>query len=222
MTFDGSWTQPLGEPGAGSSRRRRGDTQRRCRADLRRGAAAGLLSGEGPGTPVLELGAWRAARIQADFALAGLGLSVPAWAGACLGAPPGNFEVAGTLGTVPDVQRLALDAAGLRAEGRVVLNADRSLNRIAFSRVRAGGWLDAPVTVTARGTGRDPAITVSGGRLDLREMPDRAGGRRWRRRCQWWTDQRGARQVTVTQGITMSDVRASSPPKADFRANSPR
>ncbi len=217
VPFDGSWTQPLGEPGAGSTVA--GEVTLSAAAAQTFGVAlpAGLLSGEGPGTLSVELGAGGPPAFRLTSRLAGLGLSVPALGWSLSRNATGNFEVAGTLGTVPDVQRLALDAAGLRAEGRVVLNADRSLNRIAFSRVRAGGWLDAPVTVTARGTGRDPAITVSGGRLDLREMPDRAGAGGGGSGANGGPISVALDQVTVTQGITMSDVQGQFTTQGGFQ-----
>jgi hypothetical protein len=42
--------------------------------------------------------------------------------------------------------------------------------------VRAGGWLDAPVTLRPRGAGRPPAVEIAGGTVDLRALPERSGG----------------------------------------------
>jgi len=175
VPVDGSWTQPLGVPGAGS--KVSGLVTLSDAAARTFGVALpdGLLRGQGPGELTIDLGRGRPPAFRLTSRLEGLGMSVPALGWNLSPAGNGSFEVSGTLGPVPEVQRLALDAPGLSAVGRVVLNRDRSLNRIAFSRVRAGNWLDAPVTLTARGRGRSPAIAVTGGRLDLREMPDRSG-----------------------------------------------
>ena len=42
------------------------------------------------------------------------------------------------------------------------------LDQAVFSRVRLGGWLDAPVTFTGRGPNRTAAITIAGGSVDMR------------------------------------------------------
>ncbi|SNR41566.1 DUF3971 domain-containing protein [Puniceibacterium sediminis] len=176
VPFDGSWTQPLGVPGATSTVA--GTVTLSADAARTFGVALpeGMLSGQGPGTLDMQLARGKAPEFRLTSKLSGLGLALPAIGWQLSQRGTGSFEVAGTLGDVPRVDRLALDAPGLRTEGQVVLNADRSLNRIALSRVRAGGWLDAPVTLTARGRNATPAITVSGGRVDLRSLPARMGG----------------------------------------------
>ena len=205
VDFDGSWTQPLGTPGARSAVAGVVTLSDKAARTFGIALPQGMLSGAGPGSLTLELGGDTPPEFNLTSTLAGVGLSVPAIGWRLSQGATGQLAVAGTLGAVPTVRRLALDAPGLRAEGRVVLNGDRSLDRIAFSRVRVGGWLDAPVTLSARGGGGPPAITVAGGRLDLRELPERTSG----------SGGGGAGsplevaldEVIVTQGITMSDVR---------------
>ncbi|WP_146588068.1 YhdP family protein [Puniceibacterium confluentis] len=215
VPFAGSWTQPLGVPGAGS--RVAGQVTLSPGAARTFGIALpdGLLSGQGPGTLTLDLARGRPPDFRLSSQLAGLGLSVPALGWRLSPKATGSFEVSGTLGPVPEVRRLAVDAPGLKAEGRLELNKDRSLNRLVFSRVRAGGWLDAPVTLTARGRGRAPAIAVTAGRLDLREMPTRTGG-----------GGSGAAggpisvaldQVTVARGITLNTVRGQFTTQGGFQ-----
>ena len=46
---------------------------------------------------------------------------------------------------------ISLDAGGLSAEGSVRLHPGGALDRAAFSRVRMGRWLDAPVTLVEEG-----------------------------------------------------------------------
>ncbi|MDJ0825489.1 MAG: AsmA-like C-terminal region-containing protein [Rhodobacter sp.] len=88
----------------------------------------------------------------------------------------GRFEVSGRLGERPTIDRLALNAAGLSASGVVDLTETGAMARAQFDRVRVGGWLDGPVTLTGRGAGRSPAVTMSGGSIDLRAARFGAGG----------------------------------------------
>ena len=97
-------------------------------------------------------------------------------------APLGWSKAAGTAGrleaegAVVDgaarIDRLVLDAPGLLAEGRV----EAGSGVIRLDRLRAGGWLDARVTLTPRGQGRAPAVTVEGGRMNLALRPETSGG----------------------------------------------
>jgi hypothetical protein len=75
----------------------------------------------------------------------------------------------GRLGEVPEVSRIALEAPGLAAEGRLALRADGSLDRARFDRVRIGGWFDGPVDLVGRGADRVVGVEVRGGWMDLAE-----------------------------------------------------
>ncbi len=77
--------------------------------------------------------------------------------------------MAGDLGTPPAIDRISLNAGGLRADGKVTLKPNGQLDRASFSRVRVGTWLDAPVDLIGRGAGATPAVRVSGGTIDLRQ-----------------------------------------------------
>ena len=81
----------------------------------------------------------------------------------------GRLWVAGSLGARPDITSLELKSSGLNAVGgRVSFNANGTMRNARFERVRLGGWLDAPITFTAR-SGGTPAISVGGGTLDIRK-----------------------------------------------------
>ena len=84
-------------------------------------------------------------------------------------AGTGRLEVTGALARPPRIDRISLDAAGLRAEGAVSLKPGGGLERAVFSRVRLGTWLDAPVELVGRGPGTVPLVRVNGGEIDLRQ-----------------------------------------------------
>ncbi len=135
----------------------------------------GTVTGTGQGQLTLDLskGADGAFRLTSD--LRGLGLAVPQIGWRLPAAGRGRFEITGRLGTPFRIDRLALDAPGLRGEGRLTLTASGGLDRLDLPQVRIGGWLEAPVTLVGRGA-RPPEVSVSGGWIDLRRTSVGGGG----------------------------------------------
>jgi hypothetical protein len=100
--------------------------------------------------------------------LSGLALRLESIAWTKAAAAKGRLEVSGSLGSPPKIDRIVLEGGGLSATGAIRLKADGALDEARFDRVRLGGWLEAPVTLTGRGTGAQPGVVVRGGRLDFR------------------------------------------------------
>ncbi|MBS1301617.1 DUF3971 domain-containing protein [Loktanella sp. SALINAS62] len=98
--------------------------------------------------------------------LSGIGLSVPAINWTKPAGTRADLAVTATLGAAPQVQRLTLDAAGLRASGAVRL-ANGQLQTARFDRVRVSDWFDGPVTLTGRGPGQPVGVEITSGVLDL-------------------------------------------------------
>ncbi|MEO1452741.1 MAG: AsmA-like C-terminal region-containing protein [Pseudomonadota bacterium] len=84
----------------------------------------------------------------------------------------GALSISGSLGPEAQIDSVRLSGPGFQADGTVTLGPEGVLVSAEFDRVQAGDWLDAPVTLTGRGRGLPPAITMSEGRLDLRNLPD--------------------------------------------------
>ena len=81
----------------------------------------------------------------------------------------GRLWVAGSLGPNLAINAMELKSGDLNAAGgRVSFNANGSMRNVRFERVRFGGWLDAPIVLTARGRG-SPAISITGGTMDIRK-----------------------------------------------------
>ncbi|WP_299817247.1 AsmA-like C-terminal region-containing protein [uncultured Jannaschia sp.] len=143
-------------------------------------------------------------RVESD--LAGLSAALPAigWRKSRGRAAP--FALEATLGAVPEVTSMRLDAPGLDATGQVTLRADGSLDRARFDRVDTG-WFRGPVTLTGRGPGAMPAIAIEGGTADLRQALLSAGG---------GSGEGGPLDIalsrlTISEGIALTDLRASLP-----------
>lgn len=136
----------------------------------------GAVAGEGTGVLTLDLprGAPPSFRLTSD--LRGLRLALPQVGWRKGAETAGLLDVEGRLGPAPEVTRLVLDAPGLTAEGRVDLNPGGGLQALRLARVRIGRWLDGPATLVPRGAGAAPAVTLAGGALDLRRLPDLGAG----------------------------------------------
>lgn len=170
--FDGlpltaRWRQGMAPEERGSSELR-GTVQLSAQAarTFRLGLPEGMISGSGPGEFRITLpkDGRPAFRLSSD--LEGVGLALPAIGWRKPAAATGRLAVEGRLGADPSVDRLEVEGGGLSASGRLDLGKGGAFRAAIFDRVRVGGWLDAPVTLTAR-QGGSPAIALNGGSFDL-------------------------------------------------------
>lgn len=130
----------------------------------------GALSGAGPAQFTIDLEGDSEPQFALTSELAGVGLSIPELGWRLSNAGTGALEVMGTLGKVPSLDLLSLSGPGLSVLGRVSLSPGGGLDQAIFSSVKAGGWLDAAITLKGRGDGVPPAVQVESGWLDLRKM----------------------------------------------------
>ncbi len=169
VPFDATWSTTLRDNTRGESQVRGAVTLSQAFADeFRLDLPPGTFSGAAQGQIVLDLARDRAPRFNLTSDLAGLGLSVPPLGWSLPRASRGKLEVRGSLGTPVAVDRIVLEAPGLNLTGSLDLTPQGQLATARLDRVRAGDWLDAPVTLTGRGPGRVPEIAVTGGTADLR------------------------------------------------------
>lgn len=135
----------------------------------------GLVTGAAPGRFRVALDPGQPPRLTLTSDLRGIGAGVPAVGWSKPAAAAGRLEVEAILSQPTEVRRLMIEGGGLAAEGRVDLLPSGGLNAVRFSRLRLNGWLDAPVTLTAR-AGQTPAVDVGAGRVDLRRLSLGSGG----------------------------------------------
>ncbi len=174
-TFDGipadvRWRQQLGPDADGSSAVRATVELSPSALDaINVGLPPGTISGLGAGLLDVKLPRDAPPTFSLTSDLQGIGVSIPALNWSLGQGSKADFRVAGSLGPVPEVDVLSLDAPGLAASGRVTINENGGLDQAEFQSVKLGGWLDAPVRLVGRGEGAAPEIRVQGGRLDLRQ-----------------------------------------------------
>ncbi len=177
VPFGGRWRMPFGKGGGGRSQVEGWiELSERFIEEFGIGLPPGSVSGAGRGRQEIDLerDVPPAFRLQSD--LAGVGLRLPQLGWALEQAQTGLLEVAGHLSTPPDIERLAIDAGGLRAEGSVTLTGQGQLQKASFRRVELGTWLDVSLELVGRGPEQAPLVRVLGGRMDLRRTTLARGG----------------------------------------------
>lgn len=135
------------------------------------GLPTGMVSGQGRAAVEIDLKKGEPGRLRLTSTLKGIGLTLPEVGWTKGRDSAGRLEADVTLGKVPAVTRLELDAAGLQAEGQVALRPGGGLDVARFDRVRLDEWLDATVEFAGRGAGKPVAISVTGGSVDIRKIP---------------------------------------------------
>ncbi|MEL6889089.1 MAG: DUF3971 domain-containing protein, partial [Pseudomonadota bacterium] len=170
IPFQAIWDQPIGTGPQPSTVTGTMELSERTETALGLGLPPGLLSGQGTGRIRVSLPVDDSVpSFQLDTDLRGIRLSSPPLGWSKAAQTPAQLTVTGQLGETPRVDRVVLDAPGLRASGAITLRPDGGLGRARFDRVQVGQWLDAPVDLVGRGQNVPPAVTVRGGTLDLRQ-----------------------------------------------------
>ena len=176
VPLQASWRRPLG-PGSAGQTTVTGEMalSRANLAALGVTLPEGLVGGEGRAGFTLAFPDGAPPRLAVSSDLEGIALSLPQLGWRLPEAGTGRLEVEAELGAAPQVTRLAVEAPGLAAEGRVRLQ-DGAFAALEIDRLRTGGWLDISGRLVSRGPGRAPEVIVSGGTLDLRAARFGGGG----------------------------------------------
>ncbi len=144
------------------------------------GLPRGMVSGSGRGQVEIDLVKGQPGELHLRSGLGGIGLAIPELGWAKPAAASGKLEAQVRLGQPAKVERLALSASGLEAEGSVTMRSGGGLEVARFGKVKLDGWLDGSVSITGRGAGRSVALAMTGGTVDMRKMPGpeqrRSGG----------------------------------------------
>ena len=173
----GSWYQKMGKQNVGISKLEGTvELSQRFVDEFSIGLPKGSVSGAGVGQIEIDLHKGRAPKFRLVSDLNRLGLRLPDLGWALSKSAKGQLKVSGILGSLPRVDSLILRGAGLKAAGKVSLNANGDLKSARFSRVQLGGWLDAPIELIGRGKGATPSIRVLGGVIDTRKTSFGKGG----------------------------------------------
>lgn len=134
------------------------------------GLPRGTVSGAGQGRYDLRLPRGAPPELTLTSALEGIGLRIPSLGWRKPEQDSGLLDMVVTLRAEPSVDRLRIDAAGLKAEGTVTTREDGGLDRASFTSVSVGDWLRGPVELIGRGDAA-PSIRMESGVVDMRSAP---------------------------------------------------
>ncbi|PWJ12139.1 AsmA-like C-terminal region-containing protein [Jannaschia seohaensis] len=222
IPFEGSWRQPLpprstepivpgappGPPGPPAGPGRVAGTARVAPEDLARlGIDLGAFDLSGRTAAQLEVTLEPGAppRLSLTSDLTGLAVGLPAISWSKPAGRAAAFALDAVLGSAPEVTRVALDAPGLSASGRVSLRPGGGLDQAQFQAVDTG-WFRGPLTLTGRGADASPRISIGGGEADLRRAllvgGDGGGG-------EGSPLDIALDRLTITEGIALTGLRAN-------------
>ena len=136
----------------------------------------GMIAGEGPAAIDIALVRGLPPQLTLVSSLVGLSLRVDPLGWSKGAKTSGSLDLEARLSDAPSVERMKLTAPGLSVEGQIDTATEGGLATARFTRVVAGDWLDAAVTLTGTGIGKTPKVAVTGGSLDLRFMPKAGAG----------------------------------------------
>jgi hypothetical protein len=136
----------------------------------------GAIRGEGQAAIDMALVKGEPPQLTLTSNLVGLDLRLDAIGFSKAAKTRGSLDLEARLSREPVVERMVLTAPGLEVRGQITTRENGGLDAATFETVKAGDWLDAPVTLTGNGKGRAAAVAVTGGTIDLRAMPDGQGG----------------------------------------------
>lgn len=176
VPFDVAFVQPFGKdapPATVEGTVRLSDEGAR---DLGISLPTGMARGETPAQVTITLPKGAPAKLSLVSDLNRLALTLPGTSWQKPVGVLGRLEVEATLASPPVIDRLALQAPGLRVEGTVSVIKGAGLDRARFDRVQLQDWFRGSVTLTGRGQGRPVAIAVTGGTVDLRRLPGGGSG----------------------------------------------
>lgn len=162
----------------------------------------GAISGEGPAAIDIAISKDLPPQLTLTSNLVGLTLRLDALGWSKGAESRASFDLEARLSRQPTVDRLVLAAPGLKAEGTITTREGGGLATAEFSRVVAGDWLDAPVTLSGNGPGLALDVAINGGRLDLRAMPKSSSGGDTGGPIQLALD-----RMVISEGITLTDFR---------------
>lgn len=176
IPFNGRWSQLFGPEHRGRSRVEGFvEITPSGLEGLKIALPKGAVKGTGWGHLRLDLTKEAPPAFDFETDLKGLALAIPEIGWAKPAAAKGHLQMAGTLGTVPTVERLSFTGTGIAGAGRLRLSA-AGFESASLERLTIGKWFEGKVELASRGKGRAPDVKVASGWLDLRHADLGTGG----------------------------------------------
>ncbi len=161
----------------------------------------GTVAGRSWADLAIDLARGQAPHYLLESGLRGLSLAIPPLGWRKGVGTDGRFLAEGRFGKAPSVDRLVLEAPGLRARGHVTLAEGGGFRVAEFDSFARGDWLSGRLRIGAADRDGVVPISLEKGRLDLRRASFGGGGGKGGARIRF-----GLERVTVSAGIAITGV----------------
>lgn len=170
LPLSGSWTQKFSPESKGKSHidGKLLINDRSLRA-LAVTLPQGAVSGAAEGHFDIDLVRGETPNFRLTSDLVGAGLTIPEVGWAKPESQKAELTVSGRLGAPAAIDKFDLKAAGLSAEGKIVLKPEGGLDRADFKAVKLSDWFVGDVGLIGRGKGKTVGLEVTSGEADMRK-----------------------------------------------------
>ena len=170
VPFSGRWTQPLGVAGLSSQVAVQIEISETSLRSLNILFPKEAISGKANGDLILDIQKGSPILFDLKSDLVGVGIDVPALSWEKETTVPADFEISGSFSKPITINQFKLKSEGLSTWGDMAFD-DMGLTNISLNDLKVGKWLSSDVVLQRRDPGKPMQITLSGGALDLRNLP---------------------------------------------------
>ena len=173
LPVEATWSAPLGPENNGKSQvLGSAELSERTVDEFNLGLSQDMLRGQGQAVFRIDIERDQTPKLTVSSDLRGVRFAIPSIAWRKPADQPAEFELKATLDQPFKVDNLRLSARGLDAQGKISMLASGGMDVLSLSRLRVGTWFDGSANLTARAGQPLPSVEVTGGALDLRDLPD--------------------------------------------------
>ncbi len=139
------------------------------------GLTEGTVSGQGVANYEITFEKDVVPVLKLSSDLTGVVLDVPPLGWRKAASESGELRAQITLGELPSVDAISLEAPGLSTQGSVTIGEEGGLGVARLDRIEIGNWLQGSGEVRGRGQGVAPDIIIASGTFDMRRFPKTSG-----------------------------------------------
>ena len=208
VPVEATWSMQLGPENGGKSQVLGSvELSERTVDEFNLGLSQDMVSGQGRATFRVDIARGQVPRLNLSSDLKGLNISIPAleWGKSKSRAAELSLDIA--LSQPPRVEDIRLSARGLEAQGDITLTEGGGMDVFTIDTLRVGSWFDGSAKLTGRPGQPVPGIEITGGELDLTQLPDQSG--QTRNNAGQTPILANVSRIKVTDAIDLTDVGGS-------------
>ncbi len=170
IPFSGSWTQPFGKPDLPSQAVVQLEVSDSSLKNLNIPMPKNALTGKTFGDLTLDIKKGSATTFTLKSDLLGATVDIPALSWKKEPDVPAKFEISGAFSKPMSIDRFKMESKDFLAVGDMEFD-NEGLKVASLDELEVGNWLSSNVDLTRQNPGEPMQIKLSGGTLDLRNLP---------------------------------------------------